>query len=86
MLIGGISPDNSFSAKTFYFDHILQTWTPGPTLQQGRWSHTADLVFDSVTKQGSIIVAGGYSGYILDSTEILHTDSLQWEKGTMYIV
>merc|ERR1712062_534907 len=67
--------------KTWYFNHMTQNFTEGPSLRIPRKSHTAGLIRDTVTKEVYVAVVGGYKNYWLKddhgptrSTEILRND------------
>ena len=77
MVIGGRSPDMSYSTRTFYFD--FQAWMAGPDLKLGRFDHSAGVLIDSATKENLIVVAGGNGG--CDTVEILYPRSNAWRSG-----
>ena len=67
--------------KTWFYDHVSETFTDGPKLNVGRGQHTANIIVDSKTMEKTIIVTGGFKDQdnILDSTEILKGN--KWEQG-----
>ena len=75
---------DSFSAKTWYYNHDTETFTSGPDLLEGRNYHGSALNVDKVTKSKIVVVTGGVNwngnGY-LDSTEMLING--QWQTGTI---
>ena len=72
---------DSFSAKTWYYNHDTETFTSGPDLLEGRNSHGSALNVDKVTKAKIVVVTGGYNGNRMDSTELLING--QWQTGTI---
>ena len=77
------SPSSPPSAKTWYYNHDTEAFTPGPDLLEGRRGHNSATNVDKVTKAKVAVVAGGYNGAstILDSTELLING--QWQTGTI---
>ena len=71
MVIGGANSSSSktttASDLTHIYDHTLNTWTNGPTLNMARASHAAFIVTDLDTDEKLVIAAGGYQS----STEVL---------------
>ena len=61
------SESGSGSDMTHIYDHTLNRWTNGPTMNMARASHAAFIVTDLDTNERLVIVAGGYQ----ISTEIL---------------
>ena len=83
-----ITGGNSYSDKTWYFNHASQEFQPGPNLLEGRYHHSAGYVIDQETKEKMAIISGGYNIDIsegnvdiiyLDSTEMLMNG--QWMTG-----
>ena len=83
LLSGGITDTNSFSAKTYYYNHDTETFTSGPDLMEGRRLHGSALNVDKVTRAKIPVITGGLkSGNVrLDSTEMLING--QWQTGTI---
>ena len=83
LLSGGITDTDSYSAKTWYYNHDTETFTSGPDLLEGRYAHGSALNVDKVTKSKIVVITGGYkSGSVrLDSTEMLING--QWQTGTI---
>ena len=81
LLSGGRTNKDSYSAKTWYYNHDTETFTSGPDLMEGRRYHGSALNVDKVTKSKIVVVTGGYNGNILDSTELLING--QWQTGTI---
>ena len=90
MLIGGFTKffanNNDLpSSKTYYFDHLSQTWKSGPRLMNGRAMHSAGIVTDHVTHEQHIAVVGGALEYGstpgTDSVELLLSGETQWTEG-----
>ena len=75
------STTDSFSAKTWYYNHDTETFTSGPDLLEGRNPHGSALNVDKVTKAKIVVVTGGYNGNGMDSTELLING--QWQTGTI---
>ena len=69
------------SDKTWFFDHVTETFTEGPKLNVGRSQHSAGVIIDSDTNERTIVVTGGMedSTSFLNSTEILKGN--YWEQG-----
>lgn len=61
LIVGGCArfgcESDERSASTELYDHVRKTFSPGPRLSGKRVSHTATLLAD-----GSVLIAGGYSG------------------------
>ena len=81
ILSGGLTNTNSYSAKTWYYNHDTETFTSGPDLMEGRSYHGSALNVDKVTKSKIVVVTGGYKSGYLDSTEMLING--QWQTGTI---
>ena len=87
LIIGGSieSEPDTYTDKTWYFNHENKNFIEGPRLRQARGYFAAGLILDSVTNEEIIVVTGGQGydneGYYidLDSTEILR-DGI-WEQG-----
>ena len=47
------------SSRTYYYNHINETWSSGPELNQPRNSHAAGIVTDSSTMEKLVLVTGG---------------------------
>ena len=71
------------SDKTWYFNHAIQEFQPGPNLLKGRTGHSSGSVTDQETKEKMTIIAGGFSSNgPLDSTEMLLNG--EWKTGNTY--
>ena len=81
LLSGGETNDNSYSAKTWYYNHDTETFTSGPNLLEGRRRHGSAINVDMVTKDQTLVITGGYNGNNMDSTEMLING--QWQTGTI---
>ena len=81
IITGGRTNNNSYSDKTWYFNHASQEFQPGPNLLEGRCSHSSGTVTDQVTKEKTAIIVGGLknSNDYLDSTEMLLNG--EWKTG-----
>ena len=80
LIIGGRSPGNSASKRTFYYNHKTSEWSDGPELKVGRRYLAAGIVTDDVTKEEFVVVSGGYDGSnSLKSTVVLMDD--KWTLG-----
>ena len=77
----GVTHTNSYSDKTWYYNHASQEFQPGPNLLDGRSYPTSGSVTDHETKEKIAIIAGGYNrnGDYLDSIEILLNG--EWKTG-----
>ena len=81
MVIGGIKANDDHSKNTWYYISESEKWIKGPELAFERHYHVAGQVIDQITNEVHIIVAGGYNGIHLDSTEILFSGKTQWVEG-----
>ena len=81
ILSGGCTNLNCFSAQTWYYNHDTESFTSGPDLLEGRLAHDSSTNVDKVTKAKIVVVAGGYNGNRMDSTELLING--QWQTGTI---
>ena len=81
LLSGGITNTDSYSAKTWYYNHDTETFTSGPDLLKGRRLHGSALNVDKDTKVKIVVVTGGLNSGNLDSTEMLING--QWQTGTI---
>merc|ERR1711971_439355 len=80
LLSGGETHGDSYSAKTWYYNHDTETFTSGPDLMEGRRHHGSALNVDKVTRAKIVVVTGGYNNVNnLDSTEMLING--QWQTG-----
>ena len=82
LLSGGSTSGNSYSTKTWYYNHDSETFTTGPYLLGGRYRHGSAISVDKVTKAKIAIVTGGWNGNYMDSTELLIKG--QWKTGTIH--
>ena len=82
MMVGGDTINEFYLSTTFKFSD--NKWTIGPYLKQGRSGHAARIIKDRVTKENFMVVTGGFNGTILDSVEILYTETNQWVEGKQY--
>ena len=91
MVIGGDDGSGlDRTASTFYYNHIEDEWSNGPSLMQSRSNHAAGIVTDELTNENFVSVTGGfliamsqtglndYKVY-LDSSEILQDG--KWIEG-----
>ena len=85
MLLGGY-PAYNFKkySKTWYYTQHQTEWIPGPNLNHARCSHTAGLIYDSITQEEYVVVIGGIgnSGN-LKSIEYLSRDGSEWKEGKL---
>ena len=79
IISGGFTNAISYSPLTWYFNHVTQKFHEGPSLMEGRRFHGSGTVLDQVTNQKIVVVAGGWNGNYLDSTELLITG--KWQQG-----
>ena len=80
MVIGGLSLNGTADSEiTYYYDHSSNQWTLGPPLITRRHGHAAFILTDEVSSKNIIMVAGGFYGESLNSTEILKDG--KWIKG-----
>ena len=87
-LIGGNTDTDLNSPKTYFFNHITQTWINGPDLNLGRYAHTAGILIDHDSLVQHITVVGGsrlfrYHNFYTDSVEILFHGKNGWEEGIL---
>ena len=73
-------------ASTYYYDHIKNEWSNGPSLMQSRYARAAGIVTDKVTNEHFVAVTGGGDGdhNHLDSTEILQDG--KWVQGKINVI
>jgi len=76
---GGFTDGNSYSKKTWYYDHATMNFHPGPDLREGRYGHASSVI--TYGKMEIIVITGGKGdGYeTLDSTELLIDE--EWQQG-----
>ena len=82
---GGLTNTNSYSAKSWFFNHETEAFTNGPDLLEGRYFHGSATIVDKVTKAKIAVVTGGFKGLhpFMDSTELLING--QWKAGKILI-
>lgn len=81
MVIGGYQNDQR-SNRTYMLDTNTNIWEEGPPLLQPRDSQSCGRIrSDKNSSEFSLIVAGGYAGKSLKSTEILDDITGYWRKG-----
>ena len=79
-IITGGWTTNTYSDRTWYFNHESQEFQPGPNLLEARSDHSSGSVTDQETKEKIAIIAGGFGiDSNLDSTEILWNG--EWKTG-----
>ena len=88
ILAGGITPNSSDTAKTWYYDNESQIFFKGPALKQGRRQHASCTIIDHITKEKIPVIAGGryYDDglfIVLDSIELLMNN--QWIPGKIQL-
>ena len=76
MVIGGYSSAFGYIAKTFVYNHNINTWSNGPVLNEARAKSAAGIIVDEVTFEELVVVTGGQG---LKSIEILDGD--KWSMG-----
>ena len=84
LLSGGQTNNaNTYSTKTWFYNHDTEAFTSGPDLLEGRHHHDSVINVDRVTKAKIAVITGGIgNGYVsLDSTELLIDG--QWQTGTI---
>ena len=62
---------NSYTYKSWYFNHATQEFQVGPNLLEPRRHHSSGTITDQESKEKTVIVTGGVNGSAMDSTEIL---------------
>ena len=91
ILIGGcvsISDTPVISDKTYFFNHLDNTWTNGASLLKGRREHTAGVIKDLGNDREHIVVVGGRVRFntnvylSTDSVEIMLSGTNVWTEGT----
>ena len=89
LVIGGQSY-SFISAQSFFYDHMHQMWSFGPSLIWPRHSFAVGVVTDDLTKQEYIFVTGGkFDATVMSSTEFLMDANWQIGKSkteNMYFV
>ena len=87
ILIGGDTEDGYDSKATYVFNVNNERWTRGPDLIEGRNSHTAGIIHDSVTHDPYIVVVGGWiSGAVSRSVEKMKVGSEKWDQGKQPLI
>ena len=82
LLSGGETNTNTYSAQTWYYNHVTEAFTSGPDLLEGRNDHGSAMNVDKVTKAKIVVITGGWNGNNdMDSTEMLING--QWQAGTI---
>ena len=84
LLSGGKTNTNTYSAQTWYYNHVTEAFTSGPDLLEGRNDHGSAMNVDKVTKAKIAVITGGWNGNNdMDSTEMLING--QWQAGTQVV-
>ena len=82
MVIGGAHNNGRYSNRTYILDTRKNTWEEGPNLLLGRSDLTcAKIRSDKNSSDFSIVVAGGWIGRTISSTEILDDLTGNWRSG-----
>ena len=81
ILSGGVTSTDSYTAVTWYYNHVTASFSSGPSLLEGRRSHGSATIVDTVTKAKFVVVAGGFNVTNMKSTELLING--QWQQGTI---
>ena len=82
MLIGGDTDDGEESKATYVYNGQSGKWTKGPYLLEGRYGHSAGILYDVITHDQYTVVVGGYNGRDdLSSVEVLKSGSTEWAQG-----
>ena len=78
---GGIPTANTYTDKTWYFNHATWEFQPGPNLLKPRIFHSSATITDQESKEKIVVVAGGqtYSGQYMNTPEFLING--EWEAG-----
>ena len=79
IISGGWTSAASYSDRTWYYNHETQSFVEGPQLIHPRILHGSATIMDTITNALLPIVAGGYDGSRMDTTEILIDN--QWQPG-----
>ncbi len=81
MVIGGYQ-NGQISKKTFLLDTKENVWKEGPSLLQERGDLSCGQIQSAKnSSEFSIIVAGGYTGASLSTTEVLDQSNGEWRQG-----
>jgi len=81
MVIGGFQ-DEQISRKTFILNTRENVWREGPVLQQERYAFGCGQIRSAQnSSEFSIIVAGGFNGPSLSTTEVLDQSNGEWRQG-----
>ena len=66
---------------SFYYDFLMEKWTPGPNLKISRHGHACGKI--KVKDEPMIITVGGIdqSHNLLKSIELMENGKLQWKLG-----
>ena len=83
LLSGGITDTNSYSAKTWYYNHDTETFTSGPDLLEGRRTHGSWRMqwWRCCWGYPWRLMTEHQSPVMMDSTEMLING--QWQTGTI---
>ena len=81
IITGGVPKANTYTDKTWYFNHATREFQPGPNLLKPRTFHSSATITDQESKEKIVIVAGGqtYSGLYMNTPEFLING--EWETG-----
>jgi hypothetical protein len=82
IVVGGNQDHQDDSPRTFLFNSKQDHWVGGPPLNYGRRTYSCGRIKNDLDSYAfSVIVAGGYNGSAMSSTEILDVGSNQWRRG-----
>ena len=81
ILIGGWTENGEALQNTFLFNKSSNVWHTFSPLNTGRSQHSCGKMASALTNEDYIIVAGGWNGEGLSSTELLEPGSTIWKNG-----
>ena len=81
LLIGGWTENMEASQATFLFNKTSHAWYTFLPLETGRRHHSCGMMQLTSTSGNYVVVAGGWNGKDLSSTEILEPGSSNWKFG-----
>ena len=80
LIIGG-DDGSSYLRSSYFYDVKAKTFTSGPLLMEGRRYHGCSIL--NTGTDSFVVVAGGYNGTYMDSTEVMDlNEPTMWKTGS----